>query len=194
MGGFMTVVQYRRTKRVGVDGISPLTESMFLMLGIFFMAYGLTLHSAPLFLGTMFSAPFQLAILLAIGWSKTWRTMLGALAIVIFAIFLPAALWGWNVGAGSIGIVMMFTRLPQIVDLIRMPSVEGVSVVSWLLSSVNLGLWLYYYGYHHDTGAAISMVITITSNLLIVVITALRHRHTKELLARLSSRFSRDVV
>ena len=194
MGGFMTVVQYRRTKRVGVDGISPLTESMFLMLGIFFMAYGLTLHSAPLFLGTMFSAPFQLAILLAIGWSKTWRTMLGALAIVIFAIFLPAALWGWNVGAGSIGIVMMFTRLPQIVDLIRMPSVEGVSVVSWLLSSVNLGLWLYYYGYHHDTGAAISMVVTIASNLLIVVIAALRHRHTKELLARLSSLFARDVA
>ncbi len=194
MGGFMTVVQYRRTKRVGVDGISPLTESMFLMLGIFFMAYGLSLHSAPLFLGTMFSAPFQLAILLAIGWSKTWRTMLGALAIVIFAIFLPAALWGWNVGAGSIGIVMMFTRLPQIVDLIRMPSVEGVSVVSWLLSSVNLGLWLYYYGYHHDTGAAISMVVTIASNLLIVVIAALRHRHTKELLARLSSLFARDVA
>ena len=194
MGGFMTVVQYRRTKRVGVDGISPLTESMFLMLGIFFMAYGLSLHSVPLFLGTMFSAPFQLAILLAIGWSKTWRTMLGALAIVIFAIFLPAALWGWNVGAGSIGIVMMFTRLPQIVDLIRMPSVEGVSVVSWLLSSVNLGLWLYYYGYHHDTGAAISMVVTIASNLIIVVIAALRHRHTKLLLARLSSLFARDVA
>jgi len=185
MGGLMAAIQYRRAKRVGVDGISPLTESMFLMVGIFWMAYGLTLHSAPLFFATMFSAPFQMAILLTIGWRKTWRSVLGALAIVIFAIVLPTALWGWNVGAVSIGIVMTFTRLPQIVDLIQMPSVEGVSVGSWLLSSVNLGLWLYYYVDQHHTGAAISMVVTISSNLLIVVIAALRHRHTKELLARL---------
>jgi uncharacterized protein with PQ loop repeat len=194
MGGSMAAIQYRRAKRVGVDGISPLTESMFLMVGLFFMAYSLVLHSVPLFFATLFSAPYQLAVLLTIGWSKTWRTMLGALAIVTFAIVLPTVLWGWNVGAGSVGIVMVFTRLPQIVDLIRMPSVEGVSVVSWLLSSVNLGLWLYYYGYHHDTGAAISMVVTITSNLLIVVITALRHRHTKVLFARVSSRFASDVA
>ena len=38
------------------------------------------------------------------------------------------------------------------------------------------------------------MVVTIASNLIIVVIAALRHRHTKLLLARLSSLFARDVA
>jgi uncharacterized protein with PQ loop repeat len=109
--------------------------------------------------------------------------------MVIVTILLPTVIWGWNVGAGSIGVVMVFTRLPQIIDLIRLPSVEGVSVMSWLLSSVNLGLWLYYYVVHHATGAALSMVITIASNLLITVLAARRHHHTKEVLERMKATF-----
>ena len=45
-GGFMTAIQYVRARRVGVDGISPLTWSLFLMMGIFWMTYGLEEHSA----------------------------------------------------------------------------------------------------------------------------------------------------
>jgi uncharacterized protein with PQ loop repeat len=181
-GGFMTAIQYVRARRVGVDGISPLTWSLFLMMGIFWMAYGIEEHSACMVVGTIMVAPVQAAILLTLGWKETWRSMGLALITVILTILLPTVIWGWNVGAGSIGVVMVFTRLPQIIDLLRLPSVEGVSVMSWLLSSVNLGLWLYYYLVHHDTGAAISMVITIASNLLITVLAARRHHHTSELL------------
>jgi len=188
-GGFMTAIQYFRAHRVGVDGISPLTWSLFLMMGIFWMAYGFEEHSACMVVGTLMVAPVQAAILFAIGWRETWRSMVLALLIVIVTILLPTIIWGWNVGAGSIGVVMVFTRLPQIVDLIRLPSVEGVSVMSWLLSSVNLGLWLYYYVVHHDSGAALSMVITIASNLLITVLAARRHHHTKEVLERMKAAF-----
>ena len=188
-GGFMTAIQYFRARRVGVDGISPLTWSLFLMMGIFWMAYGFEEHSACMVVGTLMVAPVQAAILFAIGWRETWRSMVLALLMVIVTILLPTIIWGWNVGAGSIGVVMVFTRLPQIVDLIRLPSVEGVSVMSWLLSSVNLGLWLYYYVVHHDSGAALSMVITIASNLLITVLAARRHHHTKEVLERMKAAF-----
>jgi uncharacterized protein with PQ loop repeat len=188
-GGFMTAIQYFRAHRVGVDGISPLTWSLFLMMGIFWMAYGFEEHSACMVVGTLMVAPVQAAILFAIGWRETWRSMVLALLMVIVTILLPTIIWGWNVGAGSIGVVMVFTRLPQIVDLIRLPSVEGVSVMSWLLSSVNLGLWLYYYVVHHDSGAALSMVITIASNLLITVLAARRHHHTKEVLERMKAAF-----
>jgi uncharacterized protein with PQ loop repeat len=140
-------------------------------------------------IGTLMVAPVQAAILFAIGWRETWRSMILALLMVIVTILLPTVIWGWNVGAGSIGVVMVFTRLPQIIDLIRLPSVEGVSVMSWLLSSVNLGLWLYYYVVHHATGAALSMVITIASNLLITVLAARRHHHTKEVLERMKATF-----
>ena len=66
-GGFMTAIQYVRARRVGVDGISPLTWSLFLMMGIFWMAYGLEEHSACMVVGTLMVAPVQAAILFAIG-------------------------------------------------------------------------------------------------------------------------------
>lgn len=193
-GGFMTAIQYVRARRVGIDGISPLTWSLFLMMGIFWMAYGFEEHSSCMVVGTLMVAPVQAAILFAIGWKETWRSMILALLVVIVTILLPTVMWGWNIGAGSIGVVMVVTRLPQIVDLIRLPSVEGVSVMSWLLSSVNLALWLYYYLQHHNTGAALSMVITIASNLLITVLAARRHQHAKEVIRRFRSLVSRGVA
>ncbi len=189
-GGFMTAIQYVRARRVGIEGISPLTWSLFLMMGIFWLAYGVQQRSACMIAGTVLVAPVQAAILVAIGWKDIWRSALGSLGIVVFSILLPTALWGWNAGAGAIGVVMVVTRFPQLIDLIRLPSVEGVSVMSWLLSSVNLGMWLYYYVDKGDTGAALSMVVTIVMNLLITGMAARRHHHTQEVLARWRARLS----
>ena len=52
----MTYVQFRRAKLVGVDGISPLTWSLFLAMGIFWVAYGIHLGSACMVAGTVLVA------------------------------------------------------------------------------------------------------------------------------------------
>ena len=183
-GAVMTYVQFRRAKLVGVDGISPLTWSLFLAMGIFWVAYGIHLGSACMVAGTVLVAPLQAGVLLEIGLGETWKSFLIALGVVLVTILVPTALFGWNIGAACIGIIMIATRVPQIVDLIVAPSVEGVSVMSWALSSVNLGLWLYYYVDNHDSGAALSMVATIITNLVITGLTLRRHEHVKAVLRR----------
>jgi uncharacterized protein with PQ loop repeat len=180
----MTYVQLHRARTVGVDGISPLTWALFLAMGIFWVAYGIQQRSACMVAGTAMVAPVQAGVLWSIGWRAAWRSMVASLGVVAVTILLPTALFGWNVGAASIGVVMVATRVPQIVDLVTAPSVEGVSVMSWSLSSVNLGLWLYYYLVHHDSGAALSMVATIATNLVITGLTMRRHAHVRAVLAR----------
>lgn len=183
-GAVMTYVQLSRARRVGTEGISPLTWSLFLAMGTFWIAYGIEQRSACMVAGTLLVAPVQAGILLAVGWRRVWRSFVGSLGIVAVTIFLPTLLFGWNVGAGAIGAIMVATRVPQIVDLVTAPSVEGVSVVSWSLSSVNLGLWLSYYLDRHDGGAALSMVATIATNVVITVLTMRRHAHVRVVLAR----------
>jgi hypothetical protein len=183
-GAVMTYVQFRRARLVGVDGISPLTWSLFLAMGIFWVAFGIHLGSICIVAGTFLVAPLQAGVVLAIGVAESWRSFLIALGIVIATILVPTVLLGWNVGAACTGVIMIATRVPQIVDLIVAPSVEGVSAISWALSSVNLGLWLVYYVDNHASGAALSMVVTIITNLVITGLTLRRHEHVRAVLRR----------
>ncbi len=176
-GGVLTWVQVRRSQLHGSEGVSPLTWSLFLFMGVFWVSYGIALDSVPLIAGTVIVAPLQLWILLLVGFAKAWRSMALALGIVLATIMVPTAIWGWAAGALAIGVVMIVTRLPQITDLIVEPSVEGVSVSSWVIGCGNLGVWLIYYAAHHQVATVISMVMAITGNLVIIGLVEWRRRH-----------------
>ena len=71
---------------------------------------------------------------------------------------------------------MVATRMPQLVELVRVRHARGVSTASWLLGSLSVSMWLCYYAASSMTAAAASMGLALVANLAIVALALYRHR------------------
>ena len=137
--------QFKRMSQRGVEGVSLATWTLFLYLDIFWILYGLAVHSWPLIIGCTITLPLQLLIWFQL---KPWeRSRVSIHSLVLFVTFsaVPALQWGWAGAAVGAGLVGWVTRAPQLVHLVRYEAATGVSVSSWAIAATGSGLWVVYY-------------------------------------------------
>jgi uncharacterized protein with PQ loop repeat len=176
LGGVVAFTQYRRMSERGIEGVSLATWTLFLYMAVFWILYGVSIHSWQLTVGSAVALPLQIMI-----WSrlKPWtRPQVAVHSLLFFAVFCcaPAVFWGWSgaaVGAGTAGWV---TRTPQLVHLVRHEEANGVSASSWMTAGFVSGLWVIYY-----SGERLWPVMSVTAvsglvSLSIATLAGWRHR------------------
>lgn len=176
VGTLTTIAQVVRIRRMGSDGVNATTWSLFAIMSVFWLAYGLASHSREIVAGSLVGAPFFIGLLWMLDRGERWRGLGRAAIAVATTTWLPAALFGWNAGLLGIGTLVVATRAPQLAQLVRARHAQGVSVASWLLGATSVTLWLAYYVATSRTAAAVTMGAALVANLSIVVLAVARHR------------------
>jgi uncharacterized protein with PQ loop repeat len=180
LGGLVAFTQFRRMKSRGIEGVSLATWTFFLYMALFWILYGVSIHSWQLIIGSALALPLQMMIW---GRLKPWtRPGVALNSLLFFAAFCcaPAIFWGWSgaaVGAGTAGWI---TRSPQLVQLVRHEGATGVSASSWLTAAVVSGLWVIYY-----SGERLWPVMSVTAvaglvSLSIAALAGWRHRQVDD--------------
>jgi uncharacterized protein with PQ loop repeat len=167
LGTVGAYAQYRRINRAGVDGVSLATWVLFVLLAGFWIVYGVTVRSWELVTGSLFVLPLQLLILYRLRPWDRWRVGVRSLVFVSLCCAGPALWWGWSgavIGVGSAG---SFTRLPQLIRLVRVGEAAGVSVGSWSMAVLVSALWIVYYAGAHLW--AVLVVTTLAGSVSLVV-------------------------
>jgi uncharacterized protein with PQ loop repeat len=177
-GTLTTIAQVIRIRRLGVDGVNATTWALFLLMSVYWLAYGLAVRSPQIIVSVLAAAPFLCWLLALLEPSASLRGVARAACATAFAAFLPAALFGWSVGLLGLGVVIVATRMPQLVQLVRATHADGVSVASWLYGAASVGLWLAYYVSTTKLAAAATMAAALAMNLSIVAFTLARHRQS----------------
>jgi uncharacterized protein with PQ loop repeat len=178
MGTVTAYAQYRRMSTRGVEGVSFATWTLFIYVGIFWVVYGVSVHSWQLVMGCSMTLPLQLLIWYRL---KPWERISANIYAFIFIVaccLLPALAWGWSGAVVGVGIGGWITRGPQLIKLVRSRDAAGVSTSSWLTAGVVSGLWVVYY-----IGARLRPVMFVTAvggsvSLLIAALASWRHRQT----------------
>ncbi len=170
-----TWCQFQRARRVSVDGVSLTTWYQFVLLGIFWIAYGIAVHSRIVILGSAVCAPLQIAIVARLEPFRHLATVARASAFIVCCCVLPTILFGWAAGAIGTGVAMAANRLPQIIELLRHPGDLGVSVSSWTVGAVCSVVWMGYYVSHDLTSALIATMAGFVGNVMIATLATWRH-------------------
>lgn len=168
--------QFKRMTKHGVEGVSLATWTLFLYLDIFWILYGVAVHSWQLIIGCSIALPLQLLIWFELKPFTRFRVSLQSFALFIAFSTLPALQWGWAGAAVGAGLVGWVTRAPQLVHLVRYETAKGVSVSSWATAGMGSGLWVIYY-----FGARLWPVLYVTAvgglvSLIIAALAKWRHR------------------
>jgi hypothetical protein len=178
-GALSTFVQFRRAFWVSTDGISLVTWFQFALMGIFWMGYGLAIHSWIVFSGAALCWPMQLAIITRLSPGSHRRTLFVATLTIVACCLFTTVIGGWTVGVVGTGVAMLWNRVPQIWELVRHPRDLGVSSVSWLIGAGCSVLWITYY-----LGASLWYPLATTAaamcgSLTISALAAWRHRQAE---------------
>ncbi len=180
LGFIGTIAQFNRVLRIGVEGISIATWTLFLWLSVFWISYGAWgAHSWQVAMGSGTLVPMQAFIYFRLAPWKKSREVVGATLFLAVTVALPIAIWGWRGGVLGTSIAMTVTRLPQIVELIRTEDASGVSAASWWLGTIGCLIWLAYYWPQHLWSAFIATTFAMTSNLVVVMLVIWRHRQAR---------------
>lgn len=147
VGALSFFAQYRRSLRKGLDGISLSTWLLFGLNGGLWTFYGaFYAHSIEIIVGSLICLPFQFAIVVRLSPLKLYRATLGALSVFVGCCVVPGIFGGWQACAYGAGVAMIFLRLPQLFQLTRSGSANGVSSMSWFVVAASTGLWVMYFG------------------------------------------------
>jgi uncharacterized protein with PQ loop repeat len=176
VGTLTTLTQAVRVRRVGADGVSATTWSFFTLLSGFWLAYGVAVRSNEIVVAAAVGAPVLVGMLAQLDPAARRRGLARAALAVGLVAWLPAGLLGWNAGLLGVGGLIVATRLPQLVQLVRARHARGVSTWSWALGSASLCLWLAYYVATSRADAAATMAMALCANLAIVALALARHR------------------
>ena len=88
-------------------------------------------------------------------------------------------IWGWNAGVYGTGFAMVMNRMPQLIELIRVKHVSGVSASSWAIGSIGSLLWVIYYVRENMWAAFFATLFAGIANVLIMTLTIWRHHQVK---------------
>lgn len=177
-----TIAQFRRTLRLGVEGVSLATWTLFVLMGCFWIVYGIDQRSAIIVLGSLLILPMQLAIVFRLRPWRSWpatRVVAGSIIYVFVLSVLPTFFWGWPGGVYGAGVVMVLSRGPQIIELIRDPDVTGVSVKTWAMVAAGGACWIVYYENARLWAALVSTACAGVASLAIAVLAAWRQRQAR---------------
>lgn len=176
LGTITTIAQVVRVRREGTDGVNATTWALFLVMSGFWIAYGSSVGSAQVIVSATVSIPLLTWLVVLLDRREAVRGLLLAVAVVGVCAGLPADRLGWSAGVLGLGIVIVGTRMPQLLQLLRSRHADGVSVTSWLTGAASVVLWLAYYSTTGQVAAAVTMAAACCMNASIVVLTLRRHR------------------
>ncbi|HEY5092269.1 MAG TPA: hypothetical protein VII60_03305 [Acidimicrobiales bacterium] len=179
LGVFVSYGQFRRMTKRGNEGVSLATWTLFLYLDIFWILYGVDVHSWQLILACVASLPFQVLIWLQLGPFDRLGVCVRSLGILLAFCILPALEWGWAGAVVGAGIAGWASRTPQLVHLIRYDAAMGVSARAWMTAGLVSWLWVVYY-----LGAHLWPVLFVTAaggllSLIIATLAQWRHRQAR---------------
>jgi uncharacterized protein with PQ loop repeat len=110
---------------------------------------------------------------------KHLKVVFGSTAFIFVCAWLPAMIWGWNAGVYGTGFAMVMNRMPQLIELIRVKHVSGVSASSWAIGSIGSLLWVIYYIKEDMWAAFFATLFAGIVNVLIMTLTIWRHHQVK---------------
>lgn len=174
-----TIVQYRRILKDGVEGISVATWLLFAFMCIYWIAYGVAISSWIVIMGSLIVFPFQLLVISHLSPMKHLKVVLGSAVFILVCAWLPAMIWGWNAGVYGTGFAMVMNRMPQLIELLRVKHVFGVSASSWAIGSLGSFLWIIYYISERMWAAFFATLVSGIVNVLIMTLTIWRHHQVK---------------
>src|SRR5579863_2431210 len=93
VGTLTTFAQVVRVRRVGADGVNATTWSLFAIMSVVWLAYGLSSHSHEIVAGTLIGAPFFVWLLSMLDPMDRWRGLGRAALAVAPTTWVPAALF-----------------------------------------------------------------------------------------------------
>lgn len=183
-----SLAQFLRIRARGVEGVSLATWTLFSLMGCFWISYGVDQRSAVIILGSGFVLPLQVAVVRRLSpWRSSKVIARGAL-LAFIACVVPTLLWGWSGGVYGVGIVMVITRGPQLIELVRQRDATGVSVSMWSLGVVAMTCWVLYYQNERLWAPLISTTCGGVASLAIAALAFWRHRQFHAV------RLAREVV
>jgi uncharacterized protein with PQ loop repeat len=171
-----SAAQFQRIRTHGIEGVSLATWTLFALMGCFWIIYGVEQRSPVIILGSLLVLPLQVAVVLRL---SPWRdrptlARVGSLSFV--ACVLPTMLWGWSGGVYGAGVVMVITRGPQLIELVRTRNATGVSVSMWMLGVTALLCWVVYYQNQRLWAPFASTTCGGLASLAIALLALWRHR------------------
>lgn len=176
MGVISTWIQFRRARTISVDGISLVTWFQFILMGVFWISYGVHQESIIIAAGAAFVMPMQISIVARL---KPWRhgsTILRSSAFIFTCCALPTFVFGWSAGVYGIGVAMAVNRIPQILTLVRNRGDLGVSVGSWSLGALCSAMWIAFYAGNGNWAGLVATSAAMAGNVAIAVLASWRHR------------------
>jgi uncharacterized protein with PQ loop repeat len=176
LGTLTAALQLGRIRCRGADGVNATTWSLFGMMSGFWLAYGVACGAVEIVAASLAGLPFVVALLGHLEPRARRRGAVRAAAAVIVTVWVPTAWLGWDAGLLGIGVLVVATRAPQLLQLLGARHATGVSAGSWLLGVTSVGLWLAYYVATARPFAAASMAAALAANAAIVVLATRRHR------------------
>jgi uncharacterized protein with PQ loop repeat len=145
-------------------------------MSVFWLAYGTAVHSPEIVTSSIVGAPFMIWLLVLLDATQRREGIARAAGSVTAVAVLPGLAFGWNAGLLGLGLLIVATRMPQLLQLVRATHAHGVSTSSWLLGASGVALWLMYYALTDKTFAAITMGAALSTNLFIAGLACARHR------------------
>ncbi len=171
-----SLAQFLRVRAHGIEGVSLATWTLFSLMGCFWISYGIDQRSAVIILGSLLVLPLQVGVVARL---SPWRepAVLARVALFAFvASVMPTLLWGWSGGIYGAGVVMVITRGPQLLALVRTRDATGVSVSMWMLGVAALACWVLYYQNAHLWAPFASTACGGLASLAIALLALWRHR------------------
>lgn len=180
LGVGSTVAQFDRVRRLGTDGVSIATWTLFALMSVFWVCYGLAEHSVVVILGSAILIPFQLSIVRHLRPRQSKAIVARSCAYAFGLCVLTTCLWGWEGGLLGTGALMIINRGPQILKLLRPGSGSGVSVASWSVGAICLAGWVIYYAGQRQWAASVATGIAVLASSTIALLATWRHRQSDE--------------
>lgn len=175
-----SLAQFLRIRSRGIEGVSLATWTLFSLMGCFWIAYGIDQRSAVIVLGSLLVLPLQVAVVARLAPWRSPRVVARVALLSLVACVLPAAIVGWSGGVYGAGVVMVITRGPQLVELIRQRDATGVSVSMWALGVAALACWVLYYQNERLWAPSVSTACGGLASLAIALLALWRHRQFHE--------------
>lgn len=147
-------------------GISVLSWAVFANLNVTWAVYALGVGNPFLVANGVGAAVFNVALLVRV--DARLVATLGAIAAANVAAVVVGLVWGWEPVVVWCLAMALFLRWPQVVRLVRDPDVGGVSLVSWVLATVNNVVWVVVAIQADDPWlVAVNVALTLSSLLLV---------------------------
>lgn len=154
---------YRLSRTRSVEGLSLLAWQAILAMNLAWMSHGIILAKAnvivPNVLGLASTLPILFMMARELG-RPVFRVLLPGLLLAAAMVTVDLTL-----GTAAYGVVAvlpsLFANLGQCVELIRSPSVAGVSPVFLIVGVLNQVLWLTWGILVNDAGTMITCAVTL---------------------------------